>query len=140
VADKKELFVDSCVLLDIITDDKNWADWSHETLNQMSLDYQLVINIIVFSEISLKFNSADEVIKILELMKIKMLELPIEVGFNVSRVFKQYRSNKGTLKSAMPDFYIGEHAKYLNVPLVTRDLARFKTYQPELKLISPKTN
>ena len=138
MADKKVLFVDSCVLLDIITDDKGWADWSHETLKEMSLDHQLVINMIVFTEISLKFNSVEEVMQILELINVNILELPAEVGFNVSRVFKKYRENKGTQKSAMPDFYIGEHAKFLNAPLVTRDTARFKTYQPELRLITPQ--
>jgi predicted nucleic acid-binding protein len=70
-------------------------------------------------------------------MGINILKIPTEVAFNVSRIFKQYRKNKGDKKSPMPHFYIGEHAKHLGVSLITRDIARYKTYQPQLKLVCP---
>lgn len=133
------IFVDSCVLLDIFNDDDSWCDWSSKTLFNLSKDNQLAINIIIFTEIAFNFDSPNKLTKVLELLAIEILDIPVEVGFNVSRVFKKYRKNKGDKKSPMPDFYIGEHANHLKIPLVTRDLARFKTYQPKLKIISPKT-
>ncbi len=133
----KQVFVDSCVLLDIFNDDKNWFDWSSSTLFKLSKDHAFVINIIVFTEISFNFNSQEKLENELELLNIKLLDIPTEVAFNVSRIFKQYRKNKGDKKSPMPDFYIGEHARHLGIPLITRDTARYKTYQSKLKLIAP---
>lgn len=134
---KNRVFVDSCVLLDIFNDDKTWFEWSSGTLHEISKENQLVINIIVFTEIAINFDSSGKLRRTLELLNIKILDIPTETGFNVSRVFRKYKRNQGDKKSVMPDFYIGEHAKYLNIPLVTRDIARFKTYQPNLRLISP---
>ena len=134
---KKYIFVDSCVLLDIFNADINWSEWSSTTLHRLSKENQLVINIIVFTEIAFNFESSKDLTDTLKLLDIKILDIPIEVAFDVSRTFKRYRKNRGNRKSPMPDFYIGEHAKFLSVPLVTRDTARFKTYQPKLNLIAP---
>ena len=137
MVNKNYAFVDSCVLLDIFNDDVNWSDWSSKILFKFSKEYNLVINIVVFTEIALNFNSSEELENQLALLGIKLLDIPTATAFNVSRTFKKYRKNKGDKKLPMPDFYIGEHANYLDVPLITRDTARYKTYQPQLKLISP---
>jgi len=137
VTKSKQALVDSCVLLDVFNDDKDWFEWSSATLFKMASEYELVINIIVFTEIAFNFNSHKQLENELELLGIKILEIPTEVAFSVSRTFKQYRNNKGNKKSPMPDFYIGEHAKHLGIPLITRDTARYKTYQPQLKLVCP---
>ena len=137
MANKQQAFVDSCVLLDIFNDDPDWCDWSSSVLFKMSRDYDLIINIIVFTEIAFNFGSRKQLADQLDLLGIKIIEIPTEVAFNVSRTFKRYRKNKGDKKSPMPDFYIGEHARYMGSPLITRDTARYKTYQPRLKLISP---
>lgn len=137
MVDKQRAFVDSCVLLDIFNDDDKWFDWSSSTLYKMSKDHELVINVIVFTEIAFNFNSLAHLEKELALLGIKILNIPNETAFNVSRAFKRYRKNSGEKKSPTPDFYIGEHAKHLGIPLVTRDVARYKTYQPKLKLIKP---
>ena len=138
MASTKCVFVDSCVLLDIFNDDKNWSEWSSTTLHSLSIEHKLVINIIVFTEIAFNFGSSEQLRNVLTSLNIEILDIPHDVAFNVSRTFKKYRKNKGDKKSPMPDFYIGEHAKYLETPLVTRYVSRFKTYQPELKLITPK--
>lgn len=137
VGDKKCVFIDSCALLDVFNADKTWGEWSSTTLHSLASENQLVINIIVFTEVAFNFDTPDKLVNTLELLNIKVLDIPVEAAFNVSRTFKEYRKNKGDKKSPMPDFYIGEHAKILGVPLVTRDTARFKTYQPNLKLITP---
>lgn len=134
---KKYVFVDSCILLDIFNADELWGEWSSQTLHRLSNNHQLTINIIVFTEIAFNFTSKDKLSDILKLLNIDILDIPFDVAFNVSRTFKKYRKNKGNRKSPMPDFYIGEHAQFLNVPLVTRNTARYKTYQPKLKLIVP---
>ncbi|MEO0444196.1 MAG: type II toxin-antitoxin system VapC family toxin [Pseudomonadota bacterium] len=130
--------VDSCVLLDIFNDDPNWYDWSADTLYSLSSDHQLIINTIIFTEVAFNFDNAETLEKALKSLGITIEGIPLPAAFNVSQVFRQYRKNKGGKKSPMPDFYIGEHAQHLNIPLVTRDTARFKTYQPNLTLITPE--
>lgn len=129
--------IDSCVLLDIFNDDECWYAWSSNILFKMSKEYKLVINTVIFTEISFNFNTCAQLEKTLLQLDIQTLDIPLEAAFNVSRIFKKYRANKGSKKAPMPDFYIGAHASYLGVPLITRDTARFKTYQPNIKLISP---
>ena len=134
------VLVDSCVLLDIFNDDPNWYDWSSDTLYTLSQTHQLIINTIIFTEVAYNFDNVAILEKTLKELGIKVQAIPLPAAFNVSRVFKQYRQNRGNKNSPMPDFYIGEHAKHLNIPLATRDTARFKTYQPDLRLIAPEEN
>jgi predicted nucleic acid-binding protein len=96
-----------------------------------------VINSIIFSEVSLNFDSCAALTQVLEQLGIGILDTPLPVAFQVSRTFKQYKKNKGDKKSAMPDFYIGAHAHYLQSPIITRDIAGFKTYYPDVELILP---
>ena len=132
--------VDSCVLLDIFNDDENWATWSSNILFELSKEHNLVINTVIFTEIAFNFDTYEQLDKTLMQLEIQTLDIPLVAAFNVSRLFKKYRKNKSNKKTPMPDFYIGAHASYLDVPLITRDTARFKTYQPNIKLISPEKN
>lgn len=129
--------VDSCVLLDIFNDDDHWYAWSSNILFEMSKKYNLVINTIIFTEIAFNFDTCEQLEETLKQLDIQMLDIPRAAAFNVSQLFKKYRKNKGNKKTPMPDFYIGAHASYLGAPLITRDIARFKTYQPNIQLISP---
>lgn len=132
-----KVFVDACVLLDIFNEDENFCDWSIQTLNTLTKTHQLVINPIIFTEVSLNFDSCDELSKVLARLNIEILDIPLQAAFHVSRVFKQYKKNKGDKKSPMPDFYIGAHAQFLGTAIVTRDTARFKTYYCDVELITP---
>lgn len=138
MAELPSILVDSCVLLDIFNDDPNWYDWSADTLYGLSTDHQFIINTIIFTEVAYNFDNTETLEQALKSLGITIEGIPLPAAFNVSRVFRQYRKNKGDKKSPMPDFYIGEHARHLNIPLVTRDTARFKTYQPSLTLITPE--
>ncbi len=132
-----KVFVDACVLLDIFNDDERFSDWSLQILNDTQKSHDLVINAIIFSEVSLNFDSCEALTQVLTHLNIEILDIPLPAAFQVSRVFKRYKQNKGDKKSPMPDFYIGAHASHLQVPIITRDTARFKTYYPEVALITP---
>lgn len=89
------ILVDSCVLLDLLTNDKNWADWSEKILEQYSQSNSLFINSIVYTEISIDFKTIEEVDETLTEMGIKVLEIPREALFLAGKVYLQYRKNKG---------------------------------------------
>ena len=133
------VFVDSCVLLDLFTDDPNWADWSENILDKYSQTNTLYINSIVYTELSIGFEKIEELEAALAELEIKVLEIPREALFLAGKVFLQYRRNKGTKNSPLPDFFIGAHATVSQFDLITRDSAKYTTYYPQLKLIDPKS-
>lgn len=132
------VFVDSCVLLDLFTNDRHWAEWSEKILDQYSQTNTLYINSIVYTEISIGFNKIEEVENAVAELGIKVLEIPREALFLTGKVFLKYRRNKGTKNSPLPDFFIGAHASVSKFNLITRDTSKYKTYFPQVKLIYPE--
>ena len=100
------VFVDSCVLLDLFTDDKDWGEWSENILEKYSQTNTLYINSIVYTEISIGFKKIEEVEKAISELNIKVLEIPREALFLTGKVYLKYRKNKGTKNSPLPDFFI----------------------------------
>ena len=133
------VFVDSCVLLDLFTNDPGWADWSENILDKYSQTNTLYINSIVYTELSIGFEKIEELEMALAELDIKVLEIRREALFLAGKVFLQYRRNKGTKNSPLPDFFIGAHATVSRFDLITRDSAKYTTYYPQLKLIDPKS-
>lgn len=132
------ILIDSCVLLDLFTNDKNWAEWSENTLEQYSLTNTLYINSIVYTEISIGFNKIEEIETAISELDIKVLEIPREALFLAGKIFLKYKKNKGAKISPLPDFFIGAHASVSKFDLVTRDINKYKTYFPQIKLIHPE--
>lgn len=132
------ILVDSCVLLDLFTNDPVWADWSEGILGKYSQTNSLYINSIIYTEVSIGFNRIEEVETALEQAGIKVLEMPREALFLAGKIFLKYRKRrKGARHSTLPDFYIGAHATISEFDLITRDTSSFVTYYPDLKLLSP---
>jgi predicted nucleic acid-binding protein len=134
------ILIDSCVLLDLFTDDEKWADWSEYTLEKFSQTNSLYINSIVYTEVSIGFKKVEEVENAIEALGIKVLEMPREALFLTGKAYIKYRKNKDTKTSPLPDFFVGAHASVSQFGLVTRDLAKYKTYFPQVQLICPIEN
>ena len=134
------VLIDSCVLLDLFTDDPNWADWSENILDHYSQTNTMFINSIVYTEVSIGFNKIEELEKAIEQLRIKVLEIPREALFLTGKAFLKYRTNKGTKKTPLLDFFIGAHAAVSSFDLITRDMKKFRTYFPQVKLIHPQLN
>lgn len=134
------VLVDSCVLLDLFTNDPHWADWSESILERYSQTNTLYINTIVYTEISIGFEKIEEVEEAISTLGIKVLEIPREALFLTGKAFIQYRRNKGTKNSPLPDFFIGAHSAVTQLNLITRDLSKYKTYFPQVNLIHPEMN
>ncbi len=133
----KGLLVDSNVILDIFLDDPNWADWAESALAEYSGYKNLYINSIVYTEISIGFKKIEELESALNRSGFQMLEIPKEALFLAGKAFLNYRKSSGKKRSPLPDFYIGAHAAILDIPLITRDISRYRTYFPSVRLISP---
>ena len=132
------VLIDSCVLLDLFTNDPKWGDWSESILNQYGQSNTLYINSIIYTEVSIGFRTIEEIDEILAKMRINVLEIPRAALFLAGKIFLGYRRNKGTKNSPLPDFFIGAHASVSEFTLVTRDVARYRTYFPRIDLVSPR--
>jgi len=131
------VLVDSNVLLDVLTEDARWFGWSSETLARQAELGVLVINPIVYAEVSVGFERIEELDDALPPTMFQRAALPWEAGFLAGKCFRAYRRRAGVRRSPLPDFYIGAHAALTGMKLLTRDPARYRTYFPKLQLISP---
>jgi predicted nucleic acid-binding protein len=132
-----QVLVDSNVLLDILEDDPDWCDWSSQQLSRCAEDSILVINPIIYAEVSIGFNRIEELEEALPPDFFERRPLPWEAAFLAGKCFLAYRRAGGARRSPLPDFFIGAHALVRGMTLLTRDAARYRTYFPRLALIAP---
>ena len=130
------ILVDSNIILDILTEDPNWYDWSASTLETLAEDNKLIINDVIYSEISMSFRYIEELEEILTNSFI-IQPIPKEALFLAGKVFVKYKNAGGVKQSTLPDFFIGAHASILSIPLLTRDKKGYKNNFPNLKIICP---
>jgi len=133
-----EMMVDSSVLLDVLTEDPAWFEWSSRTLEETAENHILVINPIIYAEVSIGFDRIEDLDAALPESMIERRPIPLTAAFLAGKCFLKYRQRGGQKQSTLPDFFIGAHAAVEKMGLVTRDAARYRTYFPRLKLISPE--
>jgi predicted nucleic acid-binding protein len=131
------IIVDSNVILDIMTLDKQWYDWSSRKLLELSEDNDLIINQIIYAEISIRFSKIEELDMIIAAANIKCENLPWEAGFLAGKCFIKYKRNSGNKNTILPDFYIGAHAAITKRAILTRDKSRYCSYFSNLSVIAP---
>lgn len=132
------ILVDSSVLLDVVTDDRRWADWSLAQLEAWALRGPLVINPVIYAEASIGFERIEELDAVLSATGIVLAEIPRPALFLAGKAFRAYRRRGGSRAGVLPDFFIGAHAAVARVPLLTRDAGRYRTYFPTLELVAPE--
>jgi predicted nucleic acid-binding protein len=130
-------FVDTNVLLDLVTDDPNWADWSVAQLEAASLDGPLLVNDAVYAELAVRYIRIEDLEAFLDAAGLEMAPMPRAALFLAGKVFTQYRRSGGSRTGVLPDFFIGAHAAVARLPLLTRDVGRYRSYFPSLRLITP---
>jgi predicted nucleic acid-binding protein len=129
--------VDTCVLIDVLTDNPTWADWSATALADARDSGELAINPIVYAEVSAAFDTIEALNDALPAADFVRHRLPYEAGFLASRAFVTYRRRGGARRSPLPDFYIGAHAAVSRFRLLTRDASRYRRYFPTVELLTP---
>jgi len=128
--------VDTCVLLDILTVDPDWSEWSATAVADARDTGELAINPIIYAEVAAGFDRIEELDAALP-DDFQREPLPYPAGFLAAKAFADYRRRGGTRHAPLPDFYIGAHATVNGYTLITRDTSRFRTYFPGLELVTP---
>jgi len=129
--------VDTNVLVDYLDEDEEWCDWSAAMLSDAAVRGALVINPIVYAELSVRYARVEELEQALPHDYFIRAHLPWAAAFLAGKCFAQYRRRGGVKRSPLPDFYIGAHAAVTGMTLLTRDARRYRTYFPKLKIIAP---
>ena len=131
------VLVDTNVLLDVVQDDPEWGEWSQQQLDTACLSDSLAINAVIYSELSIAFERIEELESVLAEVSLNVAPIPQEALFLAGKVFVSYRRRQGTKRSVLPDFYIGAHAAVSGFTILTRDVARYRSYFPTVELITP---
>ena len=132
------ILVDTNILLDVVTRDPAWAEWSKRQLDAAVLRDRLAINPVVYAELSAGFTTIEQVEEVLGLVDITVVQMSHPALFMAGRVFQEYRRRGGSRTGVLPDFFIGAHAAVLGAPLITRDASRYLSYFPTVELIAPE--
>ena len=133
----KGFLVDSNVILDVFLNDLKWADWSEAKLEEYGELTSLYINSIIYSEISIGFTLIEDLESAISKAGFQLLEIPKEALFLAGKAFLNYKRRKGVKRTPLPDFFIGAQAAVLDLDLLTRDVSRYQTYFPTVKLVAP---
>jgi predicted nucleic acid-binding protein len=134
----RPVLVDANVILDVVTDDPRWAEWSSDQLSQAANRSRLAINPIIYAQVSVGYERIEDLDAALPPVDFLRLPLPYEAGFLAGKCFIRYRQAGGVRLSPLPDFYIGAHAAVGGLPLLTRDASRYRSYFRDLVLIAPR--
>jgi len=129
--------VDSNVLLDLMTDGEAWADWSQAKLEQAAMSGPLVINDVIYAEISTRYATVEAVDAALSDLNINIAMIPRTALFLAGKAYLRYRAAGGARIGVLADFFIGAHAAAEELPLLTRDARRYRNYFPTVNLIAP---
>jgi predicted nucleic acid-binding protein len=131
------VLVDSSVVLDVVSEDEEWLDWSSSMLARCAESGPLVLNPIVYAEVSVYFDRIEDLDDALPTEFLRREPVPWETSFLAGKCFLRYRKAGGARRSPLPDFFIGAHAAVCGYTLLTRDARRYRSYFPKLRVISP---
>ena len=130
------ILVDTNVLVDVLNNEPQWADWSIHQLRMQSKIHVLSINPIIYTELSSAFTKIEDLENVVKTMQLKMIQIPRPALFLAAKAF-HYRKRGGVKHNVLGDFFIGAHAAVNQVPILTRDTQRYQTYFPTVRLIAP---
>ncbi len=134
------VLVDTNVLVDVLEDDPEWADWSIAQLRAQSRIHTLAINPIIYAELSLTFSTVEALDRTLNDLGLDLQAIPRPALFLAGKAFVRYRRQGGKKTNVLPDFFIGAHAAVNRMPILTRDVQRYAAYFPDVELMHPTGN
>ena len=135
------VIVDTNVLVDVLQDDPEWADWSTNRMRAMAKIHELVINPVIYAELSLSFEAVEDLDAAIADLELELLELTRPALFLAGKAFAQYtRRRTGARTTVLPDFFVGAQAAVLGCAILTRDIRRYETYFPTVDVLAPHAN
>lgn len=132
--------IDTNVLVDLAIPSSAWHDWSSGQVFSAFKRGPVVINSIIYAEFCVRYQSMDEVDRLLPQNEFRRENLPWPAAFAAAVAFRAYRRAGGARERILPDFLIGAHAAIRGYELLTRDSKDYRFYFPSISLITPETH
>jgi predicted nucleic acid-binding protein len=129
--------VDTNVLLDVLTNDPRWLSWSVSNLRIRANSGPLLVNEVIYAEMAGHVSTESELDAAVEELQVTLERMPKSALFLAGEIFRRYRRAGGVRTGVLADFFIGAHAQVIRSPILTRDVRRYRTYFPEVELITP---
>jgi hypothetical protein len=131
------MLVDTNVLVDVFENDPEWDEWSVAQLRAQAQIHRLVINPVIYAELSLAFSAVEALDDALAALQIPVIEVPKPALFLAGKAFVRYQRQGDTKANVLADFFIGAHAAVAGWPVLTRDARRYTSYFPTVTLVAP---
>ena len=131
------MFVDANVIIDIVSNDVIWCDWSLTKLRECHISHNLFINPVIYAELAAPYATTKELDEVINAFDLKIINIPKQAAFLAGKAFAEYRRNGGTKTNVLSDFFIGAHAHVAGVPILTRDVRNYRRYFPDVNLVAP---
>ncbi len=128
-------FVDTNVLLDIFLPDPKFGKTSVNSIDKCFCEGSLVINEIVFAELSPQFENKKLLDSTLKTLGVRVVPLDNETAYHAGSMWKRYRDSGGKRDRILADFLIGAHALNKSNRLLTRDRGFYKRYFENLNTV-----
>lgn len=129
--------VDTNVLIDVLSKDSRWQLWSIDAMSRESLNGAFLVNEIVYAELAARYSSQQDLDAVVERLELRFAHLPMQALYLAGQAFQAYRNAGGPRTSILSDFFIGAHADVDRIPILTRDARRYRSYFPNVELITP---
>lgn len=137
MAEPEMIIVDTNVLLDVLSGDAQWSEWSRMQLEACAARDRLCINAVIYAELSVGYERIEDLEDVVTTAGLVISDIPRPALFLAGKAFRAYRANRGAKTGVLPDFFIGAHAAVERATLLTRDAIRYRTYFPTLNLLAP---
>lgn len=131
------ILIDTNVLVDVYAKDRIWEERSAAAIELAASREQLVINDVVYAELSPGFEHMKQLDDALAQTRVLRIAIPKFALYLAGHAYRRYRGQSGTKTGVLPDFFIGAHAAVEDAQLLTRDARRIQTYFPTVGIISP---
>ena len=131
------VLVDTNVLVDVLEDDPDWAEWSTGRMRELSKIHALAINPVIYAELSLTFDAVETLDTVISDLELKFMDIPRPALFLAGKAFIRYRKQGGVKTNVLSDFFIGAQAAVMDCAILTRDTRRYRSYFPTVELVAP---
>lgn len=132
--------IDSNVLIDVLGPASLPSRaWSVDALEACYDAGPIVFSAVVWSELAHPQIAESELVEVFAWLKPRREGFPYRAAHRAGLAHFRYRQRGGERQRTLPDFLIGAHAQLGGHRLLTRDAARYRSYFPDLEIISPET-
>ncbi|MEN2785170.1 type II toxin-antitoxin system VapC family toxin [Sphingomonas qilianensis] len=132
------MMLDTNVVIDLREQDPRWFEWAMRSIVRARAPVQ--VSAIVVGELAMRGGTQRDILAMLAGIGLGVAVFDAGTSHRAGAAQHAYRAAGGGRDKLLGDFLIGAHAETSGQPLLTRDPRHYRTYFPDLTLITPETD